>query len=157
MVVVRVRRARACDLEAVLDLWQEMMDVHARLDGRFRPTPDARERFRPTLEQWLAHPDMAVLVAKHGEGIVGYLIARINENPPMLLPQRYGHVSDICVAPDQRRSGAGRRLFSAARAWFRRKGVAVVQLSVADANPTALEFWREMGFQDYMHRMWLDL
>lgn len=157
MVAVRVRRAKACDLELVLDLWQEMLDVHARLDGRFRHTPDARELFRPTLEQWLAHPNMVVLVAGCGEKIVGYLIARIDENPPMLVPQRHGHVSDICVAPDQRRSGAGRRLFSAARAWFRRKGIDVVQLNVAAANPTAQEFWREMGFQDYVHRMWLDL
>jgi ribosomal protein S18 acetylase RimI-like enzyme len=96
-------------------------------------------------------------VAEYGERLVGYLIARINESPPMLTPQRYGHVSDICVAPDQRRSGAGRRLFSAARVWFRRKGVDVVQLNVAAANPTAQSFWREMGFQDYMYRMWLDL
>jgi ribosomal protein S18 acetylase RimI-like enzyme len=157
MAGVRVRRAKAGELEAILDLWQEMMEVHARLDGRFRPTPNAREQFRPALKEWLANPNMAVFVADAGESIVGYLIVRVNENPPMLVPQRYGYVSDVCVASDQRRAGVGRKLFSAARAWFRRNSVDVVQLNVAASNPAAQGFWREMGFQDYVHRMWLDL
>ncbi|MBM4430066.1 MAG: hypothetical protein FJ026_06925, partial [Chloroflexi bacterium] len=37
MVRLSVRKARPDDLEAVLDLWEEMMQYHARLDSRFRP------------------------------------------------------------------------------------------------------------------------
>ena len=48
-------------------------------------------------------------------------------------------------------------LFSAARAWLRRRDVGVAQLNVAASNPAALGFWRQVGFRDYMHRMWLGL
>jgi len=157
LLTVRVRRAKTNDLEAVLDLWMEMMNLHARLDQRFQPTSNAREQFAPTLREWLSDPNVAVFVANAGKRTLGYLIVRINENPPMLAPQRYGHISDICVAPDQRREGIGRQLFSAARDWLHRMGVDMVQLHVAASNPAAQAFWRAMGFQDYMHRLWLNL
>jgi hypothetical protein len=32
-----------------------------------------------------------------------------------------------------------------------------VQLNVSAVNPTSQAFWRAMGFQDYLDRMWLDL
>jgi ribosomal protein S18 acetylase RimI-like enzyme len=157
VVTVRVRRAKIGDLEPLLDLWEELVGTHARLDHRFQVSQNAREQFRPTLREWLCNPSMAIFVADAGQNVVGYLIARINDNPSLFVPQRYGHVSDICVMSNQRRGGVGRRLFSAARAWLRRKGVDVVQLGVASSNAAAQGFWRAMGFEDYVHRLWLDL
>jgi hypothetical protein len=41
--------------------------------------------------------------------------------------------------------------------WFRRRGLAAVQLNVAAFSPTSQAFWRSIGFGDYMDRLWLDL
>jgi ribosomal protein S18 acetylase RimI-like enzyme len=157
MEEIHIRRATPEDLEAVLDLWQEMMDHHARLDRRFQQVADSRDHFRVTLREWMADDAQRVLVAVDDGEIVGYTIGRIAENPPMFELRFLGHVSDICVARERRRQGIGRKLFAALLNWFRRQGLPVVQLSVATANPVSQAFWREMGFQDYLHRMWLEI
>lgn len=154
---ITVRRARPGDIEPLLDLWQEMMAYHARLDGRFVPAADGRQAFRPTVEAWMADEMWRVLVAVADGKVVGYTIGRIAENPPILEMQRYGWITDICVARQWRRAGVGRRLFAALRSWFRRRNLTVVQLHVAAANPVSQAFWRAMGFADYMNRLWVDL
>lgn len=157
MEEIQIRRATPEDLEAVLDLWQEMMDYHAGLDQRFQQVADSRDHFRMTLREWMADDTQRVLVAVDDGEIVGYIIGRIAENPPIFELRFLGHVSDICVAPEWRRQGIGRKLFAAVLNWFRRQGLPVVQLNVAAANAVSQAFWREMGFQDYMHRMWLEI
>jgi ribosomal protein S18 acetylase RimI-like enzyme len=157
MVEVQHRRARASDLESLLDLWTEMMYQHACLDPRFAAVEDPREVFRDTMRQWITSTARRVVVATVDGRVVGYAIGSITENPPILRLRHYGHISDICVAREWRQHGVGRRLYGALRTWFRGRGIGVVQLNVASLNPVAQAFWREMGFQDYMDRMWLEL
>ena len=157
MARVTVRRARPDELEALLDLWDEMMTYHARLDRRFMPAAAGRETFRPTLSGWMASKDCRVLVAASGEQVVEFTVGRIVENSPVLEPRYYGHVSDICVAPAWRRLGVGHRLFLALRAWFVKRGLTVLNLNVAARNPVSQAFWHEMGFEDYVVRVWMDL
>jgi GNAT superfamily N-acetyltransferase len=154
---IGVRRAALEDLEMVLDLWQEMMDYHARLDRRFLPAADGRDHFRITLREWMGDDTCRVLVAVDHGDVVGYIIGRLAENPPVFENRYLGHVSDICVAPEWRHMGVGRKLFGALRNWFWRQGLTSVQLHVGAFNPVSQAFWREMGFQDYMHRLWLEI
>jgi ribosomal protein S18 acetylase RimI-like enzyme len=155
MTEVRVRRAAEPDVEVVLDLWVEMMSYHARLDRRFQPTVDAREAFRDTLQQWMADESKRVLVAEQQGDVIGYIIGHLAENPPIFELRHYGHVSDICVAPDWRRRGVGRQLFAALHDWLHEHGLSVVQLSVAARNSVSQAFWHEMGFEDFTHKLWL--
>ena len=153
-----IRPAQAEDLEAILDLWEELMHHHARLDPRFQPAEDARDVFRETMLEWIKDEVRRVLVAAKDDGeLVGYAVAVIAENPPIYELRHYAHVSDICVAPIWRRRGLGRRLFAALRTWFLQRGVGVVRVSVAALNLDSLAFWRKMGFRDHTHRLWLDL
>ncbi len=157
MAETHVRRATPGDLEAVLDLWQEMMDYHARLDQRFQPAADGRSHFRAIVQEWMADDTWRVLVAVAGGEIAGYTIGHVAENPPVLAMRQFGYITDICVAPDCRRIGVGRKLFTAMRDWFRHRGLTAVQLNAAAFNPISQAFWRKMGFQDFLDRMWLDI
>jgi ribosomal protein S18 acetylase RimI-like enzyme len=156
MTKTPVRRVAGQDVETVLDLWEEMMSYHARLDGRFQSTVDAREAFRETLQQWMADESKLVLVAEQQGKVIGYIIGHMAENPPVFELRHYGHVSDICVAPGWRRRGVGRKLFAALRDWFDEHGFSVLQLSVAARNNVSQTFWREMGFEDFTHKLWLE-
>ncbi len=157
MARARIRRARAADLDSVLTLWVEMMAVHALLDRRFRPAPEGRLHYSDTLQEWMSDEERRVVVAETDGQVVGYAVGHLAENPPVLEPHVYGHVSDICVAPSWRRRGIARLLFAALCKWLQQHGAKIVQLHVATQNPAAQAFWHEMGFSPFMTRMWLDL
>ncbi|MBC7249567.1 MAG: GNAT family N-acetyltransferase [Anaerolineae bacterium] len=157
MTTVTVRRATEQDVPQILPLWQEMMSFHAALDPRFRPAPDGESHWAAAITAWMRREDNCVLVAEAGGQIVGYIVGMMRENPPVLLPPRYGFVSDICVAPEWRRHGVGRRMFAALREWFRQQGADHIELRVAHNNPASQAFWRAVGCQDYMDSMWCEL
>jgi ribosomal protein S18 acetylase RimI-like enzyme len=154
---VVIRRATLGDVEEILPLWSEMMDYHAALDTRFQPAPGAGERWIAFLRDRLQSENACVMVAEAEGQLVGYIVGMIGENPPVLLPSKYGLVSDICVDPNWRRQGIGRRLFEALKAWFREKELSTIQLSVAHHNPVSQAFWRAMGCQDFLDRLWVEL
>jgi len=154
---VMIRRATADDVTAVLPLWQEMMDVHASLDSRFRPAADGVNCWAEALDGWLKDENCCVFVADAGDRLVGYIVGWLRQPPPVFQPDVYGFVSDICVVADGRRRGIGRRLFEALQGWFRQRGASHVELRVAVTNPVSQAFWRSVGCKDYMDQMWCSL
>lgn len=154
---INVRKARSEDVSDLLVLWQEMMELHTRLDPRFAPAADGATHFQQVLQTWMADERWHIFVAEAEGKLIGYAIGMLNENAPVFALRAYGFVSDICVTAAWRRTGVGRRLFGELRAWFHRHGLTCVQLNVAALNPTSQAFWRAMGFQDYTDRLWLDL
>lgn len=154
---ITFRTARGEDVEAILPLWREMMDYQAHLDTRFQPAPQAEKHWREALSRWLKDDDYRILVAEAKGRSVGYIIGTIRSSPPVLLPSRFGFITDICVAPEWRRTGVGRRLCETLQEWFKERGLNVVQLSVAQRNRVSQTFWEEMGFQGYMEHMWKEI
>jgi ribosomal protein S18 acetylase RimI-like enzyme len=152
-----VRRAIETDVPDILPLWKEVMAFHAALDPRFRPAPGGHTHWVRAVSDWVQEEDNYVLVAEVAGQIVGYIVGMMRENPPVFLPPRYGFVSDICVAPEWRQQGVGRRMFAALKEWFRQQGADHVELRVAHNNPTSQAFWRAAGCQDYMDHMWCEL
>src|SRR3990172_1291270 len=83
---MEITRARAQDIDAILDLWGELAAFHADLDPAFTPAAGWRAAYAGYLATLLGRPDARVLVA-HQEGrIVGYGVARITLPPPGLRP-----------------------------------------------------------------------
>lgn len=157
MSQVVIRQATRKDVGSILPLWTENMQYHAALDGRFQPAPDGEKHWAEVLRDWIRDEDCCVLVADAEGQLVGHIIGMMRENPPVLLPPTYGLVSDICVEPTWRQQGIGRRLFEGLKDWFREKELSTVQLNVAHRNPVSQAFWRAVGCEDYMDRLWLGL
>lgn len=154
---VTIRRATADDVPAILPLWQEMMDIHASLDPRFRPAVDGADYWAEALDGWLKDENCCVFVADAGGRLVGYIVGWLHQPPPVFEPDVYGFVSDVCVAADCRQRGIGCCMFEALKAWFRQRGASHVELRVAAANPVSQAFWRRIGCEDYMDHMWCSL
>jgi ribosomal protein S18 acetylase RimI-like enzyme len=127
------------------------------LDARFEPVEDARAVCRTMMRSWIMDRGTHVVVACDDIGIIGYAVGAVDDSPRVLKMGRFGHISDIYVAPAWRQNGVGRELLHALRSWFRRQGLSAVDLNVADSNAVAQAFWRSMGFQGFTHRMWLEI
>jgi ribosomal protein S18 acetylase RimI-like enzyme len=160
MMDFTVRPGTEEDIPAVLRLWREMMDHHARLEPRFEPLPspageDAWEKH--LREDIWGKQDWHIVVAEADGQVVGMMIGTLRDPYPVFKPERYGFVADAVVSSAARRSGVGRALFEALKAWFRQQRVSHLELVVAHANPASQAFWRAMGCTDFMDNMWYDL
>jgi len=155
-----VRPGSEEDTPEMLRLWREMMDFHARLDPHFRPLPppageEAWEKY--LREDIWGSEDWCVFVAEADGRLVGQILAMLRDPVPVFQSGRYGYVTDIVVDPAARRSGVGRALFEALKAWFRERGVSYLQLMVMHNNRVSQAFWRAMGCTDYTDILWYDL
>jgi len=154
---VVVRRAEVGDLEAVLSLWEEMMEYHAPLDRRLRVFPGGRAYIARAIGYWVGDEASRLLVAEAGDGVIGFALGGLVDTGLGLKPATYGHVAHVCVTAKWRRRGIGRQLFARLRGWFQRQGLSSIHIYVSHLSPVSQCFWRNLGFEDYIERLWCDL
>jgi ribosomal protein S18 acetylase RimI-like enzyme len=83
---------------------------------------------------------------------VGLTVLRLD--PDWVQPERVvGYVAEFTVFRPFRRQGWGRRLFGAAREWFRAQGCSDLELDVLPTNIRAQAFWTAEGFRLAYHRL----
>ena len=150
------RRATSGDLDAIVALWREMWDFNAALDPRMAAGPVANVIQRRWLEDHIEGDRSLVLVAQDGRELVGYALATILENPPIVNHQFYGYVSEMAVAASRRRSGVGTLLLDGIHAWFRTKGLPYVEVTAGVRNDVSRNFWRRQGYSEFVERLRLD-
>lgn len=99
-----------------------------------------------------------VILGNGGTGPKGFVCSSVCRMPNEGL--FVGHVAQLCVIPELRRTGLGRLLLSSALAHFASAGCDVATLTVTAANPGALDLYTSFGFvertriQAYVWPLW---
>lgn len=154
---ISIRTGTSHDLDAVIELWKELMDFHAALDPLFMMCPEGPDNFRKHLLESLESGDAVVFVAVSDNRTVGYLKAEIACYPPVFVRKRYGAISDVAVTADHRRMGTGEMLVAKALDWFRDRGLDRAEMRLSNFNPVSRAFWEKIGFQPYVTTLFRDL
>ncbi len=89
-------------------------------------------------EDW-AHRDLVLLAARDGVPI-GYLCARMESAAAATW------VTDLAVAPEQRRKGAASALLTATQAWALERGVRRLILEMQSKNQAYIRLAQKFGF-----------
>ena len=135
------------------------MHHHRSLDPRFSIAPDARTKYVRHIQELMRSRDARVIVAQDTDAgtLIGYVVGELQDRPPIAMPGRYGFISDIYVAPGWRRIGVGRGLFVTMKGWFVDRRATAIELYTANANPAAVQFWKEMGLEPFLTLTHVDL
>jgi ribosomal protein S18 acetylase RimI-like enzyme len=152
-----VRPARSDDSEAVVLLWKEMMDVHAAIDGRLSVGPLWRAYVVELVARWLEERDSRLLVAETTDGVIGFVLGGMATVALGLKASIHGHIAHLCVSSRWRRQGVGRQLVASLSEWFLARNAPSVQVYLSCLNPVSQEFWRGLGFEDYICRLWCNI
>jgi ribosomal protein S18 acetylase RimI-like enzyme len=155
-----IRPAREADLDAIGNLWLELVQYHRDLDDNMPiPAQDGSWRYVERIRHSLDSTHYKIYVAEIDQKIVGYVLGMIVDLvPEMFLEERAGMVADICVTQTHRHQGVGKALMYAIRDWFLLRGVQYFEWYVAASNQSGLEFWEKaMGGKPVMIRMRADL
>jgi ribosomal protein S18 acetylase RimI-like enzyme len=151
---IRIRKASAADLEAIIELSAFVQRQHAdALPDLFKVSTDSqqtKEKFRG----FLADPASLTLLAEEKQPI-GYLWAQFQNRPEgwTQFGMRLLYVQHIAVAPQFRRKGVGRSLLTRAVEIARQQGIKRVELDVWSFNSEARRFYAKHGFAVFNERM----
>ena len=83
--LMKIRHASEDDVRRVIELWIAMMDLHRDIDTVFTRRKDGHVAFEAFLRENIEWEDAAVIVAEDDGRVVGYIMARIQKSPPVLL------------------------------------------------------------------------
>lgn len=142
-------RAIPSDIKAILDLWESLMDEHARETSLFQRRPTARYSLRRTFLNYLTQPGHLLLVLRHLQHPIGFLSACVTRTP-LLQENRFGQIIDTYIQPAFRGHQLGSAMVRCAIEWFQTQGIQQVELNFATHNHAAERFWRRHGFSPYL-------
>ncbi|MCB9639038.1 MAG: GNAT family N-acetyltransferase [Myxococcales bacterium] len=144
-----VDRARSSDMKAILDLWDALMDEHAKENPLFQRRATARYYLRRTFLNHLSQPGHLLLALRHRQSPVGFLSASVMRTP-LLQENRFGQIIDTYIEPEWRGRGLGSEMVRCTLQWFRLQGIRQVELNVATHNQAGERFWERHGFSPYL-------
>jgi ribosomal protein S18 acetylase RimI-like enzyme len=150
-----VREATCRDIPAIVGLWKELLDFHKDRDPFFARAANGGDVFAQFIEGNIRSEAACVYVAVVNNQIVGYCQGMLEKHPPVLVETEYGHILDIMVTANSRRTGAGEKMVSALRDWFRLKGVHRIEVRRLISNEIASQFWAKMGFEPYLETLFV--
>jgi ribosomal protein S18 acetylase RimI-like enzyme len=125
---VVIDEIRDADVAGVVALWQDCGLARPWNDPH-RDVADARR-----------NPTSTILVARDGERVEGSAMAGYEGHR--------GWLYYVAVAPDQRATGLGRRVVTAAEDWLRAAGAHKARLMVRTTNSAVLGFYASLGYAD---------
>jgi RimJ/RimL family protein N-acetyltransferase len=140
---VRIRRAEAADIDALLDLYE---DVAA--EGRYiaAELPIDRGAIRPRWAESIGDPDGALFLAEADDEIVG---------SASIQGRALAHLG-MQVAGAHRGTGIGSVLLGASIEWARSVGAHKITLEVWPHNAAAIALYEKFGFEreGYLRKHW---
>jgi ribosomal protein S18 acetylase RimI-like enzyme len=140
----------------IVKVWKELMDFHRDIDTHWSRSEDGHINWEKFLREMMKSEDARVLVALDKGHVVGYSISEISKYPPIFQRETRGVISDMAVISDYRSKGVGGEMLSRIRQWFDSRNIDRIELGVAARNQVGYSFWKKHGFQDYMHRLYLE-
>lgn len=158
---ISIERGSAGDVEALRELWLELHHHHARVAPRTGEFTDDQTSWRKRsgyYREWLGDPRSFLLLARAGERLVGYAMARVKDSggeheDAWRQPALVAEIETLVVAADARGSGLGGRLLDEIDAELERQGITEVTVGLMPGNDGAQRLYERRGFR----RRWLEL
>ena len=142
------------DLDPLEPLWRSLMDRHREIWEvvPMRAYEDSWPRRKAQYREWLAPPGSFALVARRGEGAVGYVLVGIHEaDETYTMGERLAEIHTLAVLPGDRDRGLGAALLDEAESRLLADGVVDVLVGTMHGNDDALRFYERRGFTPFVH------
>jgi ribosomal protein S18 acetylase RimI-like enzyme len=153
---MQITVAEDSHVPGIVEVWKELMDFHRDIDPHWTRSENGHTNWENFLREMMKSEDAQVLVAVDKGHVVGYSISEIGKYQPIIQRETRGVINDMAVISDYRRKGIGEEMLSRIRQWFDSRNIDRIELSVAARNQIGYSFWKKHGFQDYMHRLYLE-
>lgn len=154
---VKLRKGSEEDLDAFFDLYWISSLEHTHYSGSLdslKPKKLCKKYIIRRQKELLLDPNQFFFVAEDKKKIIGMATGHVGERDESVVykTERMGFVDEICIHPDYRNSGVGRKLVDILLKELYRQGIEFIGVGVAFKNP-AFHFYKTLGFSP--EGMWL--
>ena len=99
--------------------------------------------------------DSDLILSIHDGEIVGLAEVYFKKTGdlPILVKNEYVYIQNLVVAKEKRGQGIGKELIKTVKDWGRQRDTSIIRLSVIPSNYSAIEFYKNEGFESIMQSM----
>lgn len=153
--MIHIRKAIASDHSEISVLAEEIARQHHAHSPHVFAAPPGIERDRALWRSCIEMTNGVMLVAHHGEELVGFISAELfpQNGITFLKPRVLCHVNTLVVTETMKHKGIGKLLMTATEEWAQSAGADEIRLEVFDKNNDAMEFYRRVGYALQSHIM----
>ena len=145
---IQIGILREEDFDSLRPLVDEFIRTHKSLSFR----TDYWEAFCDYLTRSQTAENILCLRAIIKDETVGFVIGVIQDNGPLIFPERVGYVSIMVVDKNYRSIGVGNTLWKELRNWFLTNRIDYFELYTEFGNTPASTFWKNRGFSIFLER-----
>jgi ribosomal protein S18 acetylase RimI-like enzyme len=148
MIDVQIRRAKNSDLNAILQLNQDLFEYEfKRFDNTLncKWTCENRRYFRKSMHS----RNSLLLVSTTNEKIIGYLLGTIETPATYRTIKKIGILQNTFILGKYRRQEIGTKMFSKFKKWAKNSGVNRIRVVASSKNKKAIEYYKKNGFFEY--------
>ncbi len=150
---LQIMQATVRDTPDLIYLFGELHRYNAELDPRFELADDWEQLVSEYVEQAENSEESAWLLARIGDGLVGFVLVEVHCDAPFYRYRRWAEIVSLYVEPEFRGSGVAETLMQHAYDWARQHNLRVMQLYVTASNERAQRFYAKQGFVISQHIM----
>ena len=145
---MKIRKATKKDLDQLVELSHQLyMDQMNRCQVEFILRKNFKRIQKREFSKRLKDPKKVFFVADEDGEIVGFISGNLEEDPPIFMYRKKGHIGEFYVKEEFRGRGIGKKLFAEMKKWFRKKKVKTVRLYVVKCNIGAKKMYKSLGFK----------
>ena len=146
---VKIRKAKTRDIPAVVEMAQEMWDMHVSMCPSFlRHTADAQKLMKNYCRRIINGKKSFILLAEVNRKIAGYLLAKEKAIPAVYKNHITGYVNDLYVKKQYRKKGIGKKLMKEAEKLLKKYKYSFYSLKVNTQNRGTHTFYKSLGMID---------
>jgi ribosomal protein S18 acetylase RimI-like enzyme len=143
--IVRIEKETINTLRPLVD---QFIETHKSLSFR--------KDYWSSFSDWLKNSEIAEnilsLRATIDNDAVGFVIGIIQDNGPLISPERVGYVSIIVVDRNHYNAGIGNALWIELKRWFVSNDIRHFELYTEFGNSLSGSFWSNRGFDTFLER-----
>ena len=143
---MEIRLANVDDIPRLLDLFSEVLEVHAKL----RPdlfVSGTTKYSKEDLELMIEDENKPMFVATINDYVVGYAMCQIHIPSNNMYPVKIFHLDDLCVDEKYRHQGIGEALYQKVVEVAKANDCYEITLNAWPGNEAALKFYEKMGLK----------
>lgn len=151
---VKIRKAKAGDISAVVELALKLMKSHLKFDSfYYKLGKNATQEYAKYFKRIVRSKNWLLVVAEQDNTLLGYALATIAKRPTIYKLKKMCEFHDLFLEKKFRGKGISKKLFGEVKKFAKTKKIKLIRVRVDERNQRAIKAYKKFGFKEHDKNM----